>query len=133
MLNHLVSVSKFCINTSLRLVIPIELKTDIAEFKTRWKSLAMFEWLRILPVDCFQGLSVHRYGDLPRWREVIANLPKIEVTNFQLAQSTVQINGQATEQQNSQLKRDLQQLHPWRKGPFAVFDIYIDTEWRSDW
>jgi len=25
------------------------------------------------------------------------------------------------------------QLHPWRKGPFELFGVYIDTEWRSDW
>ena len=24
-------------------------------------------------------------------------------------------------------------LHPWRKGPFELFDVHIDTEWRSDW
>ena len=23
--------------------------------------------------------------------------------------------------------------HPWRKGPFELFGIHIDTEWRSDW
>ncbi len=24
-------------------------------------------------------------------------------------------------------------LHPWRKGPFELFGVHIDTEWRSDW
>ena len=24
-------------------------------------------------------------------------------------------------------------LHPWRKGPYEVFGLHIDTEWRSDW
>jgi len=23
-------------------------------------------------------------------------------------------------------------MMPWRKGPFSLFDLYIDTEWRSD-
>jgi tRNA (mo5U34)-methyltransferase len=23
--------------------------------------------------------------------------------------------------------------HPWRKGPFELFGVHIDTEWRSDW
>src|SRR5690606_32557236 len=27
----------------------------------------------------------------------------------------------------------LQKLIPWRKGPFDVFGVHIDTEWRSDW
>ena len=29
--------------------------------------------------------------------------------------------------------KTLKELHPWRKGPFNLFDIHIDTEWRSDW
>jgi tRNA (mo5U34)-methyltransferase len=31
------------------------------------------------------------------------------------------------------LEHLLRQFHPWRKGPYSIFDIYIDTEWRSDY
>jgi len=31
------------------------------------------------------------------------------------------------------LANDLRRLMPWRKGPISIFDISIDTEWRSDW
>ena len=24
-------------------------------------------------------------------------------------------------------------LHPWRKGPFELCGLHVDTEWRSDW
>lgn len=44
--------------------------------------------------------------------------------------------GQADELSASQfatLESALRQLHPWRKGPFSVFGLEIDTEWRSDW
>ena len=27
----------------------------------------------------------------------------------------------------------LKQFHPWRKGPYHVHGVHIDTEWRSDW
>ena len=30
------------------------------------------------------------------------------------------------------LEELLQQLHPWRKGPFSLFDVYIDSEWQSN-
>jgi len=26
----------------------------------------------------------------------------------------------------------LRKWHPWRKGPYSIHGIYIDTEWRSD-
>ncbi|HSJ47948.1 MAG TPA: tRNA 5-methoxyuridine(34)/uridine 5-oxyacetic acid(34) synthase CmoB, partial [Gammaproteobacteria bacterium] len=35
--------------------------------------------------------------------------------------------------QQQALEQALRQLHPWRKGPFCLFGLRIDTEWRSDW
>ena len=32
-----------------------------------------------------------------------------------------------------EIRSVLQELNPWRKGPYFVHDIHIDTEWRSDW
>ena len=31
------------------------------------------------------------------------------------------------------LRSALMGLHPWRKGPFELCGLHIDTEWRSDW
>jgi tRNA (mo5U34)-methyltransferase len=31
------------------------------------------------------------------------------------------------------LEKQLKGLHPWRKGPYDLFGIKINTEWRSDW
>jgi tRNA (mo5U34)-methyltransferase len=31
------------------------------------------------------------------------------------------------------LAQALMGLHPWRKGPFDIFGVTIDCEWRSDW
>ena len=30
------------------------------------------------------------------------------------------------------LREALRGLMPWRKGPYRIADVYIDTEWRSD-
>jgi len=38
-----------------------------------------------------------------------------------------------TDQAQKQLEQQLMALHPWRKGPYDLFGIQIDTEWRSDW
>jgi len=32
-----------------------------------------------------------------------------------------------------QLEASLKQLSPWRKGPYQINDLLIDTEWHSDW
>jgi len=31
------------------------------------------------------------------------------------------------------LRKSLEELIPWRKGPFSLFGVDIETEWRSDW
>lgn len=36
-------------------------------------------------------------------------------------------------EQRHEIEQQLRLLMPWRKGPFSVFGIDIDTEWRSDW
>jgi len=43
---------------------------------------------------------------------------------------TVRVDGDID---TSALVGALQALHPWRKGPFAIGGVTIDTEWRSDW
>ena len=39
----------------------------------------------------------------------------------------------STSRRATTLHRHLHALQPWRKGPFSLFGVQIDTEWRSDW
>lgn len=51
------------------------------------------------------------------------------------AQGASVVIGQAqdlSEAQAFQLKKDIETLIPWRKGPFEVFGYPIDAEWRSN-
>ncbi len=52
-----------------------------------------------------------------------------------LDQAQVGVSGTRplTETEHATLYSLLQQLHPWRKGPYRIHGIPIDTEWRSDW
>ena len=40
--------------------------------------------------------------------------------------------GDLSDSQFELLKKAVDQMHPWRKGPFRLFDYEIDTEWRSN-
>ena len=82
-----------------------------------------------------QGLNTNRYGDLPRWQQAIDQLPNWQAEKICLDKSVVSISNSnvLTDQELSVLKDLLKQLHPWRKGPFSIFGVDIDTEWRSDW
>ncbi len=79
--------------------------------------------------------KAEQHGDYARWSEALARLPERTPSSVDLASDTVRI-GQPDEldaESRNQMLQSLQELHPWRKGPFDFFGIKIDTEWRSDW
>jgi tRNA (mo5U34)-methyltransferase len=87
-----------------------------------------------LPLVLEAGLDVTRYGDIPRWKQSLESLPDITISDIDMASSSVRagVTTDCNDAQSSQLQEALMGLHPWRKGPFAVAGIDIDTEWRSD-
>ncbi len=89
------------------------------------------EWAQTLPNRVEEKLT-QEHGDFPRWQAVLNELPELVATHIDLTQDFT-INGQVTSEQRQQLEQTLRKLIPWRKGPFKLFDIHIDTEWHSDW
>ena len=76
--------------------------------------------------------ALNRHGDYQRWQQALQSLPMLEVEHRAFS-NRVTVAGDVTEAQRAELRTALQQLHPWRKGPFELFGVLIDTEWRSDW
>lgn len=81
-----------------------------------------------------RSLAAPRHGDAATWQAAIESLPALRPSCVELAQDVVCIGQEsdATAAQQTQLKTALQALHPWRKGPFSLFGVTIDSEWRSD-
>ena len=71
------------------------------------------------------------HGDFARWSKALQSLPSINAVEMDYAISAVTVRGQSESHQA--LLDALTGLKPWRKGPYQVADVYIDTEWRSDW
>jgi len=98
------------------------------------KKSTLTRWAEQLPAQIAQQLSLQRWGDLPQWQQSLAQLPALSASSCDFKQG-VRI-GEASDcnpQQQEQLRAALMELHPWRKGPYALFGLDIDTEWRSDW
>jgi tRNA (mo5U34)-methyltransferase len=100
-----------------------------------WRDGELDAWARLLPGQIEAGLSRQRYGDLPRWLAALESLPEIETAGVQLNAARVGATAGTPldDDLKSHLRKTLMKLHPWRKGPFELFGIHIDTEWRSDW
>jgi tRNA (mo5U34)-methyltransferase len=91
-------------------------------------------WLSSLPQRLDKALDLGRHGDLERWRGLLAALPVIRPSSLDFKASAVRIGGADDGDQptRGQLEALLREFHPWRKGPYLVHGIHIDTEWRSD-
>jgi len=101
----------------------------------RWQGSELGPWAEILQAQIDKGLSPKRYGDIPRWQEALAQLPDIKADQVSLNESCVgaSIAAGLNSEKSDQLHHALMGLHPWRKGPYDLFGVHIDTEWRSDW
>jgi tRNA (mo5U34)-methyltransferase len=91
-------------------------------------------WLNVLPAQLSHWHKEALHGDFKQWQKVLAHLPKTQPAHIDL-QSAVTIGNadELTEGARQRLEVLLKQLMPWRKGPFDIHGLKIDTEWRSDW
>ena len=71
-----------------------------------------------------------RHGDYQRWSAALDALPPIEAVEAEFDAPAVTLNGRCADPQA--LRSALEGLIPWRKGPFRIERIDIDSEWRSD-
>ncbi|VUD48184.1 tRNA U34 carboxymethyltransferase [Thalassocella blandensis] len=107
---------------------------DYSSFIESIRSSKLKPWAEQLPEQIAAGLSTQRYGDLPGWYDALNALPNITPSQVDL-RNEVKIGTitDAIADERQQLEIALRNLIPWRKGPYNIFDVHIDTEWRSDW
>lgn len=76
-----------------------------------------------------------KHGNFNAWQETIDLLPEITPSLIDLTQDTPIIGSSddCSREIRKDLEKKLKTLSPWRKGPFDLFGIHIDSEWRSNW
>jgi tRNA (mo5U34)-methyltransferase len=74
-------------------------------------------------------------GHQDRWEKAFEEVPNVRASVCTLNTDTVTVGKDTDISSHDQahLLEILRGFHPWRKGPFSFFDLFIDTEWRSDW
>jgi len=78
--------------------------------------------------------KILKHGDLDRWSGGFHALPDAIPSIIDLNTAAIQIGtANDTSMTGTDIRNALKQMHPWRKGPFNIFSIHIDTEWHSDW
>lgn len=104
---------------------------DLDALQQRLMGTPLQDWAADLPGQLDAKLAIG-HGDLQRWGAAVDALPPITPTRVELAQRFA-LDGDCDEATRALLKDALMGLIPWRKGPFELFGVHVDTEWRSDW
>ncbi len=107
---------------------------DFSSLLTAMADGPLADWAKILHEQLKEAMTVERWGDLPDWQQVLESLPNITPSDINLKNGvTIGQPNDCDDSTREQLKTVLMGLHPWRKGPYDLFGLHLDTEWRSDW
>ncbi|MBT0115510.1 tRNA 5-methoxyuridine(34)/uridine 5-oxyacetic acid(34) synthase CmoB [Vibrio alginolyticus] len=90
-------------------------------------------WLNVLPQQLTDWQNAE-HGDFSRWLKALNKIPAGRPDSIDIVDSvTISNNEPMPQGELKKLESLLRTFHPWRKGPYHVHGIHIDTEWRSDW
>ncbi|GAB6262114.1 tRNA 5-methoxyuridine(34)/uridine 5-oxyacetic acid(34) synthase CmoB [Photobacterium sp. R1] len=90
-------------------------------------------WLNVLPQQ-LSDWEAAQHGDMGRWIRALKKFPTDKPDLIDL-KTRVSVDNEipVADGEKKRLESLLRLLHPWRKGPYHIHGIHIDTEWRSDW
>lgn len=89
-------------------------------------------WLTTLPAQLEQWQRHQQHGELDKWLRCVAQLPHLPPEQVSLGDTVTVTSTDVSAGEQNRIRGLLMQLSPWRKGPFHLHGVTIDTEWRSD-
>ncbi|GGZ76110.1 tRNA 5-methoxyuridine(34)/uridine 5-oxyacetic acid(34) synthase CmoB [Paraglaciecola chathamensis] len=110
---------------------------SVSWFNQFYKEIAespLSAWLESLPGQIATWQKEQLHGDFNKWVKLLGKLPETKPSVIN-TKDKVEFGAadDVSEYTQKQIVGLLKQFMPWRKGPFNVHGIHIDTEWRSDW
>lgn len=95
--------------------------------------IGLTSWRELLTPLLKKRIADGTHGDLARWKKILKQLPHTHSESMGPDQDAVVIGaGDLLPGTVEQMRLKLQGLKPWRKGPFRIHGIELDSEWRSD-
>lgn len=106
---------------------------DFGNFYQLIAKSPLSHWLETLPahIAAWQREALH--GHFKNWDRSVEHLPSLTPETLDLLHSVTADSSQLSARQREGIEKLLRNLMPWRKGPFSLYGVSIDTEWRSDW
>lgn len=107
---------------------------DFGDFYQIIAKNKLSSWLEVLPAQLANWQKQNIDNRFNQWLNSIKHLPSITPYQIDLLHSvTVKAQEPLSAGEQQRITQLLKNMMPWRKGPFHLYGIDIDTEWRSDW
>ncbi|AKO45745.1 tRNA 5-methoxyuridine(34)/uridine 5-oxyacetic acid(34) synthase CmoB [[Haemophilus] ducreyi] len=104
---------------------------DFRPFYQQIATSPLSAWLETLPLQLKQWEKT-AHSDYAKWAKIATSMPTFP-TSINLTDKVEAVLAEALPEGEKQyLIYRLKQLMPWRKGPYHLHGVHIDTEWRSD-
>lgn len=104
---------------------------DFRPFYQQIATTKLSAWLETLPLQLKQWEKT-THGDYAKWAKIVDYMPDVAVTLNLKDKVEAVPEAPLSNGETQRIVHHLKQLMPWRKGPYHLHGIHIDTEWRSD-
>ncbi|OBX07955.1 tRNA (mo5U34)-methyltransferase [Gallibacterium salpingitidis] len=105
---------------------------DFRPFYQQIATTELSNWLETLPAQ-LKYWQANAHGEYAKWAKVVEFLPDRTADEIDLKHRVeAKLNQALSDGERQRMIHHLKQLMPWRKGPYHLFGVHIDCEWRSD-
>ena len=105
---------------------------DFRPFYQQIATTNLSDWLETLPLQ-LKEWETQTHGDYAKWSKIVDFLPDLHADEINLKNAVKSDRSSPlSEGEKQRIIHHLKQLMPWRKGPYHLFGIHVDCEWRSD-
>ena len=108
--------------------------TSFNKFYQQIATNRLSHWLTSLPAHLNQWHNNNLHGEYKHWQKTLDALPSIKHESRSELINSVSVGklGDFNAGEFKRLENLMKKFKPWRKGPYHIHGLHIDTEWRSD-
>jgi tRNA (mo5U34)-methyltransferase len=96
--------------------------------------MGLQNWSAALRQTIPAKLSENGHGKMTSWQAALSALTNVTASSINIKDKVqIGIAEDLPDQDRAAFMENLKVFHPWRKGPYKLLGIDINTEWHSDW
>ena len=108
--------------------------SNFNQFYQKIATNRLSHWLNTLPAQLTDWHQNNLHGEYKHWQKTLDALPSVDGDSTFDIKNNVKVGelGDLNQGEFKRLENLMKKFKPWRKGPYHIHGLHIDTEWRSD-